>query len=246
MTTVCITGSTDGIGFEAARILSEDGHRVIVHARSRERGENALRRFSGDVGLVVADLADDAAVRDLPRQIGSVDVLVHNAGVWARTPLPRTPSGLEPTFAINVIAPHLLTTLMHDQVRSRILFLGSGLAANGRVDPAELGAEVDPESAYANSKALDVLLAVAWARRRPDLRVGAVDPGWVVTKLAGPLAPGTAAEGGERIAAAATDPSWHGGYTKGLRPIDLPKAVTDPDVQETVIRALDRVAGVVG
>ncbi len=118
MALVCITGSTDGIGLAAARQLLEDGHEVLVHARSAERGECL-----------------------------------------------------------------------------------------------------------------------------PDLRVGAVDPGWVKTKLAAAGAPGDVRSGGARVATAAADPAWPGGYPAGSRPARLPDALTSTRLQDELLAAMDRLAG---
>lgn len=246
MASICITGSTDGIGLAAARQLLEDGHELVVHARSAERGEPVLAGLSGlgKARLVVADLADLDQVRELAGAIGDVDVLVHNAGVWPDAGAPRSAQGHELTFAVNALAPHLLTALLRDQVRRRLVFLGSGMVGSGRVEPGRLGAATEPWQAYADSKAVDVALALGWARRLPDLLVGAVDPGWVKTKLASPGAPGDVRSGGARVATAAADPGWPGGYTAGTRPARLPGTLTSPDLQDELLAAMDRLAGV--
>jgi NAD(P)-dependent dehydrogenase (short-subunit alcohol dehydrogenase family) len=241
MASICITGSTDGIGLAAARQLLADGHEVVVHGRSETRG----RPVADELGarLVVGDLADLDEVRTLAEQIGPVDVLVHNAGVWPRAGTPASAQGFEPAFAVNALAPHLLTALLGDQVRQRLVFLGSGMVGSGRVDPDRLGSARDGSQAYADSKAVDVALALGWARRRPDLLVGAVDPGWVRTKLASDGAPGDVRSGGKRVAVAAADPEWPGGYTAGTRPARLPTALTDESLQDRLLTALDRLAG---
>jgi len=246
MALVCITGSTDGIGLAAARQLLTEGHEVLVHARSAGRGEPVLAELGGlgKARLVVADLADLDQVRGLAGAIGEVDVLVHNAGVWPDAGAPRSAQGHELTFAVNALAPHLLTALLRDRVRDRLVFLGSGMAGSGRVDPNRLGAATEPWQAYADSKAVDVALALGWARRLPDLRVGAVEPGWVKTKLAAAGAPGDVRSGGARVAVAAVDPAWPGGYTAGARPVRLPEALASSRLQDQLLAAMDRLAGV--
>jgi len=248
MALVCITGSTDGIGLAAARQLLADGHEVLVHARSTERGDPVLAELSalGKARLVVADLADLDQVRALADVVGDVDVLVHNAGVWPDAGAPRSAQGHELTFAVNALAPHLLTALLRERLRDRLVFLGSGMAGSGRVDPDRLGAATDPWQAYADSKAVDVALALGWARRLPDLRVGAVEPGWVKTKLAAAGAPGDVRSGGARVAVAAADPAWPGGYTAGTRPARLPEALTSTRLQDELLAAMDRLAGLPG
>jgi NAD(P)-dependent dehydrogenase (short-subunit alcohol dehydrogenase family) len=246
MALVCITGSTDGIGLAAARQLLGDGHEVLVHARSAGRGEPVLSELSGlgKARLVVADLADLDQVRALAEVVGDVDVLVHNAGIWPDPGAPRSAQGYEVTFAVNALAPHLLTALLRDRVRDRLVFLGSGMAGSGQADPGRLGTATEPWQAYADSKAVDVALALGWARRLPDLRVGAVDPGWVKTKLAAAGAPGDVRSGGARVATAAADPGWPGGYTAGTRPARLPGALTSTRLQDELLAAMDRLAGV--
>ena len=93
MAVIGITGSTDGIGRAAARVLLADGHRVLVHARSRERGEPVAKALGGDVALVVGDLAridDVRRLADQARAHGPIDAWVHNAGVWVRGSTPLT------------------------------------------------------------------------------------------------------------------------------------------------------------
>jgi NAD(P)-dependent dehydrogenase (short-subunit alcohol dehydrogenase family) len=148
MAVIGITGSTDGIGRAAARVLLADGHRVLVHARSRERGEPVAKALGGDVALVVGDLAridDVRRLADQAREHGPIDTWVHNAGVWVRGSTPRTSAdGHETTFAVNVLAPHLLTHLLSAELQGRLLWLGSGLAGSARPKHAALGRETDP------------------------------------------------------------------------------------------------------
>ena len=255
MTTICLTGATDGIGLETARALLAAGHRVLVHARSEERrrpvvaGLLAAPGCRGEAVLVTGDLARPTEVRDLAAQVvaaGPVDVLVHNAGVWVRGDVPaRTEDGLETTFAVNVLAPHLLTTLLADSVRSRLVWLGSGMAGSGRPDPARLGQPQDAQRAYADSKACDVALAVAWARRRPELASAALDPGWVPTKLASRGAPGRVADSADSLVFCCL-PVEEGGadlgsapYWKGRRPLPLPGRLRDPGLCDAIAAACD-------
>ena len=245
MATVAITGSTDGIGRAAARRLLTGGHTVVLHARSEARGAPVAEELGrvGDVRLVTGDLADLDQVRPLADALGDVDVLVHNAGVWPPEGAPPSAQGHELAFAVNALAPHLLTALLRDRVRGRLVFLGSGMVGSGRVDPDDLGSPRAPRRGYADSKALDVVLSLGWARRLPHLRVGAVDPGWVRTKLASPGAPGDVEDGGARVAHAATG-DWPGGYTAGRRPARTPRALEDTGLQDRVLAAMDRLAGV--
>jgi NAD(P)-dependent dehydrogenase (short-subunit alcohol dehydrogenase family) len=243
--TVCLTGSTDGIGLAAARRLAADGHRVVVHARTPERGADVSAELAAP--LVTGDLSVLEEVRGLAdqlRALGGVDVLAHNAGVWVRGDTPRTTAdGFETTFAVNVLAPHLLTALLGDDVRARLLFLGSGMAGSGRPKPTALGGAKDPRQAYADSKACDIALALGWARRRPDLTVAAVDPGWVKTKLASGGAPGEVEQGGDGLAFCCTADLGDEPYWKDRAPTPVPGRLRDAGLQDAVLRELDRLAG---
>ena len=93
--------------------------------------------------LLVGDLArlDDVhGLADQVREHGPVDAWVHNAGVWVRGSTPRTSAdGYEMTFAVNVLAPHLLST----ELLGRLVWLGSGVAGSGHPQPATLGRDTD-------------------------------------------------------------------------------------------------------
>jgi NAD(P)-dependent dehydrogenase (short-subunit alcohol dehydrogenase family) len=243
--TACLTGSTDGIGRSAARRLAEGGARVVVHARSEERGRPVADELGAE--LVTGDLAVLDDVRGLAEQLralGGVDVLAHNAGVWLRGDAPRTTvDGFETTFGVNVLAPHLLTSLLGDDLRQRLLWLGSGMAGSGRPKPTALGKAQDARQAYADSKACDVALALGWARRRPDLVVAAVDPGWVRTKLASGGAPGDVEDGGAGLAFCCTADLAGEPYWKDQRPTPVPSRLRDPGLQDALLRECDRLAG---
>jgi NAD(P)-dependent dehydrogenase (short-subunit alcohol dehydrogenase family) len=159
MAVIGITGSTDGIGRATARVLLADGRRVLVHAHSRERGELVAKALGGDVALVVGDLAridDVRRLADQAREHDPIGTWVHNAGEWVRGGTPLTSvDGHETTFAVNVLAPHLLTQLLSAELQGRLLWLGSGLSGFARPQPAALGRETDPRRAYAESKACD-------------------------------------------------------------------------------------------
>lgn len=246
MTTICLTGSTDGIGLAAARTLLADGHRVLVHARSEQRGRPVVDALTGDVDLVVADLAELSQVRALAGRLRSepLDVLAHNAGVWVRDRTPRlTADGFETTFGVNVLAPHLLTSLLAGHLAGRLLWLGSGLAGSGRLRPTALGGSREPRQAYADSKACDIALALAWGRRLA-IASAAVDPGWVATKLAGDGAPGGVADGADTLAWCCVQaPVEQAAYWRARRPTPVPGRLRDVHLQDAVAATCDRLAG---
>ena len=253
MATICITGATDGIGLATTERLLAAGHRVLVHARSAERGQAVVDRLAraggGDAVLVTGDLSSLAEVEDLAQQVRAqrpVDVLVNNAGVWVRGATPPTSAdGFETTFAVNVLAPHLLTARLADHLSDRVIFLGSGMAGSGHPDPSDPGARTDPSRAYSDSKASDVLLANAWGRRLPALGSAVVDPGWVKTKLASSGAPGTVDTSADSLTYLCTEADLGQGlYWRGRRTITVPKHLRDDAYADALAATCDRLAGV--
>jgi len=190
MATIFVTGSSDGIGQETARQLAGGGHRVILHARDESRAKDAAAAVPDAVGVATGDLSLLAGIKDAAataNALGPYDAVIHNAGVGAHTVRRSTADGCEHIFAVNVLAPYLLTALM--PLPSRLIYLTSGLEAAGRPNLADLQWESrtwDGMQAYCDSKLYDVLLAFAVAGRYPQVRSNAVDPGWIKTKLGGP------------------------------------------------------------
>jgi NAD(P)-dependent dehydrogenase (short-subunit alcohol dehydrogenase family) len=191
---VFITGSADGLGQLSARQLIAEGHEVVLHARSEARGRDALAGAPGAAGVLVADLGSVTETRRLAEAAnasGRFDGVIHNAGVYALPRRVETDDGLSLVFAVNVLAPYLLTALMTRP--DRLVYLTSGLHRSGDPDAlADLQWERRTWSgmqAYSESKLLDVVLAFAVARRWPEVVANAVEPGWVPTKMGGPGAP---------------------------------------------------------
>jgi NAD(P)-dependent dehydrogenase (short-subunit alcohol dehydrogenase family) len=180
MAVIGITGSTDGIGRAAAQVLLADGHRVLVHARSRERGEPVAKALGGDVALVVGDLAridDVRRLADQARKHGPIDAWVHNAGVWVGGSTPRTSAdGHETTLCGERPGAAPTHPPAGRRAAGTVALAGLGPGGSARPQPAALGRETDPRRAYAESKACDVALALAWNRRLPDVISVAVDP----------------------------------------------------------------------
>ena len=120
-------------------------------------------------------------------RLGEVDAVIHNAAVGYQEPRRvATEDGLPHVFAINTLAPYILTALIHPP--KRLIYLSSGLHQSGDASLKDLAWEQRPwrgQQAYSDSKLHDVLLAFAIARRYPRLRSNAVDPGWIKTKLGG-------------------------------------------------------------
>ncbi|MEM7308183.1 MAG: SDR family NAD(P)-dependent oxidoreductase [Planctomycetota bacterium] len=168
--TLLITGSTDGLGLEAARLLVSLGHRVLLHGRSRSKLEHAERELAalpggGGVEAYAADLAVLAEVEGLATAVAAahprLDVLVNNAGAFVARDV-RTDDGLDLRFAVNTIAPYLLTQRLLPQLgpAGRVVNLSS--AAQAPVDLGALAGDValDAGAAYAQSK----LALTMWSR----------------------------------------------------------------------------------
>jgi NAD(P)-dependent dehydrogenase (short-subunit alcohol dehydrogenase family) len=195
MARVFITGSADGLGLMAARLLVDQGHLVTLHARSAARAADARAAVPGADATVTGDLSRLDEVRGLAGQLnalGRFDAVIYNAGVGYREPRRiQTAAGLAHVFAINVLAPYLLTALITRP--GRLVYLSSGMARGGDPsldDPQWTRRRWNGSQAYSDSKLFDILLAFAVARRWPHVRSNSVDPGWVPTKMGGRGAPG--------------------------------------------------------
>jgi NAD(P)-dependent dehydrogenase (short-subunit alcohol dehydrogenase family) len=191
---IFITGSTDGLGRAAAGVLMGEGHEVVLHARTRERAA-ALTDLAADAaGVVIGDLSSAAETRSLADQvneIGRMDVVIHNAGVFLEPSRSATAEGHARTLAVNTLAPYLLTALISRP--DRLIYLTSGLhhaAAGSLRDIDWTRRSWDAAQAYAESKLHITALALSLARAWPEVLSNAVDPGWVPTKMGGPAATG--------------------------------------------------------
>jgi NAD(P)-dependent dehydrogenase (short-subunit alcohol dehydrogenase family) len=196
--TCLVTGATSGMGAVTALELARRGATVVVSGRSAERcAERAeeIRRATGArVEVAVGDLASLAQVRglaaDLSRRFDRLDVLVNNAGtyLYERT---LTEDGLETTFAVNYLAPFLLTNLLLPRLRAseagRVVNVSSIAHRNGRIEWDNLQGERRYErlDAYARAKLALLVFTYELSRRLRGTGVtaNAVHPGIVATNL---------------------------------------------------------------
>lgn len=197
---VCVvTGATHGIGFATARELAARGATVLVHGRDLARTDAAaadIRRDTGNpqVCPVQADFAELAQVRRLAQQLAAslprLDVLINNAGLLsgART---QSADGYELTFAVNHLAPFLLTNLLLDKLKAstpaRVIVVSSEAHRRGRLDFADLmnTAGSGAMAVYARSKLANALFARSLAARLAGsgVTVNSLHPGVVDTHL---------------------------------------------------------------
>ena len=199
MARIFITGSSQGLGLMAAQLLIEQGHAVVLHGRDSTRAEAAAQAAPGAEATLSGDLqslAETQRLAEAANALGRFDAVIHNAGVGYREPARQTPDGLPHVFAINVLAPYVLTALM---IRpQRLIYLSSGMHHGIEPDLDDIAwtkRRWVGSTAYAESKFYDTALAFAVARRWPNVRANAVEPGWVATRMGGAGASGDLSKG---------------------------------------------------
>lgn len=211
MTLIVITGATRGIGRAAAVDLARQGADVALVGRDPERvaavAQEARAAGDGAVHQHVADLLLMAEVRRLAEELRSayprIDVLANNAGALFATRR-QTPEGFERTFALNHLAPFLLTNLLRDRLAgARVVTTASKAHESGRLDLDDLQSERSYAAmrVYGTTKLCNILFTRELARQMPELRANCFHPGvvrtgfgknengiWrVVTTIAGPF-----------------------------------------------------------
>ncbi|WP_415853688.1 SDR family NAD(P)-dependent oxidoreductase [Sinomonas sp. G460-2] len=187
MALVLVTGASTGLGLATALGLAGAGHDVVLHARNADRVKNqSVRKRMREV--IYGDLADLDQTAGLAAQangIGHFDAVIHNAGVL------KGPD----VFAVNIVAPYVLTALMTPPSRSIVLSSSMHMSGTTDLDSANFSSPGDRGRAYEDSKLYVTALAMALVDRRPDSLAHAVDPGWVPTRMGGPSASDSLEEG---------------------------------------------------
>lgn len=168
--TILITGSTDGIGLETAKLLVAGGHNVLLHGRNPAKLAQVEKTLSamaegGSIETYMADLSNMADVETLASAVAQnhakLDVLINNAGVFA-TPDPRTAEGLDIRFAVNTIAPFLLTQRLLPLLgkSGRVVNLSSAAQSPVNLEALAGKGQLSDGAAYAQSK----LALTMWSR----------------------------------------------------------------------------------
>ena len=198
--TVLVTGATDGIGRQTAIELARQSAKVLIHGRDKARGAKALDEINRDncnenLVLYLADFSSFADVKrmadEIKREQSALHVLIHNAGTFSKEKL-LTKDGLEMTFAVNHLAPFLLTMLLLDLLKAsapaRIVTVSSNAHRNiSEVEFGNLQAErsYDGFDSYGLSKLGNILFTNELAERLEGSRVTAnsLHPGVISTKM---------------------------------------------------------------
>ena len=260
--TILVTGATDGIGLETARMLVSQGHHVLLHGRDPAKLEDVERTLSalsdgGRTESYVADLSHTDDVEALAKAVSEkhsrIDVLINNAGVY-KTPDPITRDGLDVRFAVNTIAPYLLTKRLLPLLGSSGRVLNLSSAAQATVDPDALAGQVrlSDMAAYSQSKLAITMWSGSLAQSLKDDGpvIIAVNPGSLLgTKM---VKEGFGVAGGDirigadilcRLALSDEFADASGQYfdnDSGMLAPPHPDA-TDPEKSETIVRAIKSV-----
>ncbi|MDA0184018.1 SDR family NAD(P)-dependent oxidoreductase [Solirubrobacter phytolaccae] len=238
MARVFITGSADGLGRAAAETLLDDGHELVVHARSTARLRAVDDLIGRGAAAVAGDLADLEQTRHVAEQVntlGRLDAVIHNAGVYTGPDI----------LPVNVVAPYVLTALIERP--HRLVYLTSGMHSGGRAELRGID-WTGRGGSYSDSKLFVATLALAVARRWPDVYSNTVDPGWVPTRMGGPHAPDDLRLGHLTQEWLATsddaEARTSGGYWFHQRRRDPHPAALDPRFQDALLASLADYTGV--
>lgn len=253
MARVFISGSSEGLGLMAGELLVSEGHEVVLHARNEVRADDARRALPAVQDVLVGDVSTLAGMRSVAEQAnahGAFDAVIHNVGIgYPEGQRFETEDGLERVFAVNVMAPYVLTALMTRP--SRLVYLSSMLHQSGvpRLDDLQWANRPwQGLQAYSDSKLYDVLLAFAVARRWPDVQSNAVEPGWVATRMGGPSATDDLAQGAVTQAwlAVGEDPATNisSGYFYHRQPRETHPAAHDEQLQDELLTLCAELSGI--
>lgn len=251
-----ITGATSGIGAEATKVLAAEGMHLVLPVRSMQKGEQLRAEImdktpNAQIDLMLCNLSSLQSVKDFAKQFDAsysrLDVLINNAGVW-ETKRQESQDGIELTFAVNHLAPFLMTNLLLEKLKatgnSRIITVSSNAHKFARVNLDDLEGKKSWNStkAYAQSKLANVLFTRSLVKLLDGTGVTAfsMHPGFVATNLFSKF-PGflmplfslvmvSPQKGAETLVYLATQPeleNLNGGYFVNKKPASISKAGKD-------------------
>lgn len=233
-----ITGSSDGLGFLAAKALLAKGCQVVLHARNAERRNQTLQKISG-VDVVVGDLSNIEETIKLAEAVnafGAFDTVIHNAGVYN--------ASSKDIFAVNVLAPYILTCRMYRP--KKLIYLSSDMHLQGQIKLHNLENNLQ-EINYSDSKLFVLMLCKAIARNWRGVESNAVDPGWVPTKMGGSQASDSLEKGIETQIWLALrrnkDVGLSGHYWNHKKKARFHISADDIDLQERLITMCEKYTG---
>ncbi len=265
---ILVTGSTDGIGKATARELAVRGAEVILHGRDHGKGEKVFQELKAVTGnsalsLITADFSEQKNVRRLAEEVSScydrLDVLINNAGTGKKERI-ITPDGIEMTFAVNYLAPFLLTRLLLPLLKtgaaSRVVNVSS-VTHNfiKKIDWDNLQGEkgYTVYGMYALTKFANITFTYMLAERLAGngITVNCVNPGVVSTKLLKGLFPSLLAkppsDGAQLIVYLALSPGVAGVTGKYFNESEEPGPSSDlsydPGVQERLWLVAEELTG---
>lgn len=237
MAKIFITGSSDGLGLLAAKMLIEGGHEVVLHARNKNRAGETRLKFKEKVKVLIADLSSMEETKQLALDVntsGSYDAVIHNAGVY-QEPGPVI-------FRVNTLAPYILTCMVNNPLR--LIYISSDMHLQGRLDLKNLSPENGVD--YSTSKLQVLMLSLAAARRWPGTYVNTVNPGWVATKMGGAGAPDNLQEGAATQVwlASGKDAAITGKYLYHMKAAKYSPLADDVNAQELLLKRCEEITGV--
>ena len=195
-----VTGSSSGIGLEAARVLANKGAEVIIAVRNKDKGDKAVKKIIdqnsiANVKLILLDLAELKSVEQFANQFKQkytkLDLLINNAGVMM-PPYGKTKDGFELQFGTNHLGHFALTgqliKLLNKTPNSKVVNVSSGAHNWGNIDFNDLNWEnrkYKPGGAYGDSKIANLYFTYEMSNRLngSDITVSAAHPGWTSTEL---------------------------------------------------------------
>ncbi|RGB43027.1 hypothetical protein C1646_750237 [Rhizophagus diaphanus] len=205
---IILTGATDGIGKEMARILSLfNPKRLILPARNIKKGNNLLEyiKFSNghinNIEIWEMDLADLQSVKNFAnkfiKEIGELHILINNAGIIIQNQIIKTKDNFELQFQVNHLAPFLLTIMLLDTMKKsvsaelpgKIALTSSEVNKFGEIDfdnlNLEKGSYLNPFQAYGNTKLMNVLVTKELSRivQNENITTYSLHPGVIITNI---------------------------------------------------------------